>query len=274
MTNALEQLSLFEQRQRSSPRLSDELVMRQICADLLAEAEIREPPIPMEMVASLRGIATVQRVDQPFAGVIQPRNSGLEVRVRRSDGHERQRFTIGHETGHTLLPGFLEGRQFRCNGARDWLEAMCDVASAEILLPEPMLSERLSGSPLDLSHVESLSSEFQASVEATARRAVSLRPEPSMLIVLSERHKPSEAAITDQVPPKLRVDYRIAKGKWPFMPEHKSAAKNGLARALAGEIIDEVGSIDELCTESVGEVKIHAKRYGRSGRVLALIERI
>jgi uncharacterized protein DUF955 len=269
-----EQLSLFEQEQRALPKLSDEQVMRRLCESLLEEAEVVEPPVPVKMLASLRGIASIEEAEQPFSGLLRPGEQGFEVRVRRGDGYERQRFTICHEAGHTLLPGFREARQFRCNGPRNWLEKMCDVAGAELLLPKYLIDPRLTGSRLDLKTVQQLSDQFEASIEATARRAVALADRPAMLIVLSERHKPIEAGRESELPAKLRVDYSVTQGKWPFVLRHKSAGNDGLARTLQGEIVDECGSIDELCAQSLGEVRINAKRFGREGRVLALIERV
>lgn len=273
MITKSEQLSLFEQLRRSAPTLSDEQVMRQLCTDLLEKAEIVEPPVPVRMLASLRGIASIEEAEQPFAGMLQPGDDGFEVFVRRRDGRERQRFTIGHETGHTLLPGFHEARQYRCDGPRDWLEQMCDVAGAELLLPKHLFEPLAAESRLDLPTAERLAGQFEASIEATARRAVSLNELPAMLVVLSERHKPTEAGREEDLPARLRVDYHVAKGEWPFIPQHKSASEDGLARTLEGEFLDEYVSIDELCTEPVGRVRVSAKRYGSKGRVLALIER-
>src|SRR5262245_12501176 len=67
-----EQLSLFEQARNASPGLSDDALMRLLCEDLLEEGEVVEPPTPVKMLASLRGINDIQVVDQPFAGVLAP----------------------------------------------------------------------------------------------------------------------------------------------------------------------------------------------------------
>jgi hypothetical protein len=268
-----EQLSLFEQFRRSAPRLTDQQVMRRLCVELLEKAEILETPVPVEILASLRGIVSIEEAEQPYAGMLQQGAEGFEVRVRRGDGQARQRFTVCHEAGHTLLPGFHEARQFRCEGPRDWLEKMCDVAGAELLLPKHMFEPLLVGSSLNLERTEGLARRFKASIEASARRSVALNRRPAMLIVLNERHKPTEKGREAELPAKLRVDYSVARGRWPFVPRHKSAAEEGLSRALEGEIIDEFGSIDELLSEPVGRVQISAKRYGATGRVLALIER-
>jgi len=247
--------------------------MRLLCEELLEQGEVEEPPTPVKMLASLRGINDIQVIDQPFAGVLAPSEGGLAVMVRRADGRERQRFTICHESGHTLLPGFRQQRQYRCNGERTWLERMCDIAASELLLPKRFFEPRLKEGDFDLKTVEELSGVFDASIEASARRAVSLHEEPALLLVLSDRHKPSEKGREADCPTKLRLDYRVGHGEWPFMPQHKSASESGLSRALAGELIDETGSIDELCSDDIGPVHISAKRYGRDGRVLALVRR-
>ena len=215
MITKTEQLSLFEQLRHSAPRLSDELVMRRLCLEILKEAEVSEPPVPVKMLASLRGIASIEEVEQPFAGMLQPGDSGFEVRVRRRDGRRRQRFTICHEAGHTLLPGFRQARQFRCNGERSWLERMCDVAGAELLLPHDLLRPLLPEKGLDLRVVEGLADAFEASVEATSRRAVSLSRGTKMMLVLSERHKPSEVGREDELPAScvLTIGSRAATGR-------------------------------------------------------------
>jgi hypothetical protein len=268
-----EQLSLFEQMRNAAPTLSDEAVMRVLCEELLDEGEVEGPPTPVKMLASLRGINDVKTAEQPFAGVLAPSANGFAVRVRQADGRGRQRFTISHETGHTLLPGFREARQYRCNGEQTWLERMCDVAGAELLLPRRFFEPLMAEGDFDLETVEELAGLFDASIEASARRAVGLHSEPAMLLVLSDRHKPAEAGREEELPTKLRFDYGVRRGEWPFVMPHKSASESGLGRALQGEILNEQGSIDELCADAIGPVQISAKRYGREGRVLALVRR-
>jgi hypothetical protein len=268
-----EQLSLFEQMRNRAPTLSDEAVMGVLCEGLLDEGEVEGPPTPVKMLASLRGINDVTAAEQPFAGVLAPSENGFAVRVRQTDGRGRQRFTISHETGHTLLPGFRQARQYRCNGEQTWLERMCDVAGAELLLPRRFFEPLMAEGDFDLETVEDLAGLFDASIEASARRAVGLHSEPAMLLVLSDRHKPAEAGREDELPTKLRLDYSIRRGDWPFVMPHKSASEAGLGRALQGEILDEQGNIDELCADAIGPVRISAKQYGREGRVLALVRR-
>ncbi len=268
-----EQLSLFEEARNAAPDLSDEALMRVLCEQLLDEGEVEGPPTPVQMLASIRGITDIKVVDQPFAGVLAPGESGLAVRVRRGDGRERQRFTICHEAGHTLLPGFRQKRQYRCNGERTWLERMCDVAGAELLLPKRFFEPRMAAGDFDLKTVEELAWVFDASIEASARRAVNLHSEPALLLVLSDRHKPAENGREGECSTKLRLDYSVRQGEWPHLMRHKSASEARLGRTLEEEILSETGNIDELSVEEIGPVQVSAKRYGKQGRVLALVRR-
>jgi hypothetical protein len=268
-----EQLSLLDELRLEAPQLSDAEAVVVACERLLREAEA-EPPIPVERLASLRGIVNIIEQDQPWAGVLAPVDNGLLVSVRASDGYERQRFTICHETGHTFFPGFHHGRQFRCAERKTPLEQLCDIAASELLLPRAYFKADLAGAPLDFDTIEALSAMYEASIEATALRLVDLSgSEPVALLVLSRRHKPVERGKEDQVEPRLRLDYCHTSGRWPFARTHKSVGDDSpLAAALDGEYVDiHDGNIDELFAEDLGAIEVHARRYGNAGRVLALI---
>ena len=268
-----EQLSLLDELRVEAPQLSDLETVMLACERLLQEAEA-EPPIPVERLASLRGIVNIIEQDQPWAGVLVPTDSGFLVSVRASDGYERQRFTICHETGHTFFPGFHQRRQFRCNDDKTQLEQLCDTAASGLLLPMSYFKDDLKAASLDFDTIEELSCRYEASIEATALRLVDLwETDDVALLVLRERHKPSDCGREDQVEPRLRLDYCHRSGRWPFPLRHKSVADNSpLSAALAGEFVDtRGGNVDELFADAVGAVEIHARRYGNGGRVLALI---
>jgi hypothetical protein len=270
------QLSIFEQVRILDPTLTDDDAVIRVCEEILERAEAT-PPIQVEVIASLQGVSRIYRRDQPWAGFLVPTESGrLEVSVRASDPYERQRFTICHETGHTFFPGFHEQRQFRCNGEKTRLEQLCDCAAGELLLPRRMFLTDLKASDFDWDSIEELRWRYEASMEATANRVIDLWPEDDVaLLVLHQRHKPSERGREGQVSPRLRLDYaHTGSGKWPFVRRHKSASDNSpLLAAMIGEDVCQIASLDEFFGTPVGPVEIHARRFGGDGRVLALIRR-
>lgn len=269
-----EQLSLFEQVRRMNPELSESSALIRLCEGLLTDAEA-EPPIPIERVASLRGIAQVEERVQPWAGVLEPRGQTFIVCVRANDCYERQRFTVGHEAAHTCFPGFVESRHYRCDGERTRLEERCDFVATELLLPRRFFVSDLADAGFGLDAVEHLAALYQASVEATVLRVAALWPEPALVLAFSERHKPTEHGREHECEPKLRLDYAYRSGEWAgYFRKHKSVeADSPAARAHAGELVVETAPLGDLVSEDVALVEIHARRYGNRGRVLALIRR-
>jgi IrrE N-terminal-like domain len=266
------QLSLFEQLSQAAPRLSDEEIVRKLCEDLISEAGVR-PPVNVRLLASMRGISRVEEREQPWAGVLAPHDGQFVVGVRASDGAERQRFTILHEAGHTLLPGFAESRQYRCDGPKTREEQLCDIAASELLLPRRFFLESLRVARPGLDGVEDLAAEYEASIEATALRLADVAESPTMLIVMRMGHKPTERGHEGSCEPKLRVSWSHGQGNWPFIPKHKSAGdESPFIRAYNGEVVDEVGHLGDLTSGDRRSVRISARRYGNDGRVLALVQ--
>jgi hypothetical protein len=266
-----QQLSLFEQLSHAAPALSDEEVVRHLCEDLLDESAV-SPPVNVGLLASMRGIARVEQRRQPWSGVLAPTDIGLVVGVRATDGIERQRFTILHEAGHTLLPGFAEGRHYRCDGPKNREEQLCDIAASELLLPRRFFARDLAQASPGLEGIEELSKSYEASIEATALRAVALGEQAGMLVVFKMAHKPSEKGRENECEPKLRLSWSHGRGDWPYMRQHKSVSDGSpIQRALEGELVDEIGTLGDLAGDETGPVRISARRYGSSGRVLALL---
>jgi len=266
-----QQLSLFEQLSHAEPALSDEEIVRRLCEDLLDEAAA-VPPVNVELLASMRGIARVEQRPQPWSGVLAPTRDGLIVGVRVSDGIERQRFTVLHEAGHTLLPGFADTRHYRCSGPKTREEQLCDIAASELLLPRRFFIRDLAQAPSGLDGIEALARSYEASIEATALRAVDLGAEAAMLLVFKVAHKSSEMGHEDECEPKLRLSWSHRRGSWPYMRQHKSVSDGSpMQRALEGELVDESATLGDLAGGEHGPVRISARRYGSGGRVLALL---
>jgi hypothetical protein len=202
-------------------------------------------PVDMEAIASFAGIGTVDDI-RGLAVVAQLRPSldgqRLHVDVRAEDSIGRRRFSLGHEVGHTLVPGLWTTA---CNGGGDTgafgsegrgIEGLCDVAAAELLLPTAVAVPWLANRPFNIETVFDLASEAAASLEATGRRLVDLSARPLGFAVvqyrLSKRQQQQAREVEDQsVLPgfttgapeaKFRVDWLYRGPDGPFVPKEKS----------------------------------------------------
>lgn len=90
----------------------------------------------------------------------------------------RRRYSVGHEIVHTLFPDYaqvvaLAKLLWRDTNHSDF-ERLCQIGAAEIMFPSSAFASALETTGLSLRSVLSLSTTFDASVEATMRRAVYL----------------------------------------------------------------------------------------------------
>jgi hypothetical protein len=272
------QLSLLEQQRLTRPGATDADHLIVWADDVVTELDL-EPPIDPALVASYLGIPRVETVDLDVAGCLVRDDAALTIKVRRSDARPRRRFTICHECSHTFFPGFRREPQYRCDPGHlvtptnRPLEQLCDLGASELLLPRQHFAQDLADMAFGLQGVIELANRYEASLEATARRAVMLATRPTMLVVLEEINKPRDSI---GAPPRLRVRWSCASGAFPFVRRYKSvAAHSPFGRALHGEIVNEITDIDEICTERLQDARISARLcpYGpnRRRRVLALI---
>ena len=264
------QLSLFELLKLRNPRLSDREAVRAICEQLLVESGVVAPVnvgLSPRCAASSRSRSTRRST----RGCWSTQPGGMVAHVRSGDSPARRRFTILHEAGHTLLPGYVEAMHYRCAGPRTLEEQLCDVAASELLFPRKSFRGDLAAAGFGNQAAGSWPT-VPASMEATAVRSVDLWPSAALLLVLKRAHKPAEAGREGEAEPKLRLAWGYGKGSWPYSRKHKSATdESPFARAHAGELIEEIGTLGDLIAGDVGPVRISARRYGADGRVLAMV---
>ncbi len=196
------QMSVFELEKLENPRLSDRDAVRAICDRLLAESGVA-PPVNVGLLASMRGIAHIHETAQSPAGMLVHRNGQMVAYIREGDSPPRKRFTILHEAGHTLLPGYVEAPQYRCAGPRTLEEQLCDHAASELLFPRASFAPDLITAGFGTEPIAALADGYQGSIEATAVRGVELWPDDALLLVLRVAHKPAEAGREEQFEPKL-----------------------------------------------------------------------
>jgi hypothetical protein len=258
----MSQRSLLEEARRRSPNASDEELIIGIAAEVVETLDL-EPPVDPEIIASYQGIHRVERSVLSWAGCLLTEGDELVIRVRDSDTPGRQRFTILHEVAHTFLPGYRHAPQFRCTPLssrerRDPNEVLCDIAASELLMPSRYVASVVGGASFDLDAVATLAEDCGASLEAAARRFISLWPEPCLLVRMERTTKPRDRRSA----PKLRVTSTLANGTWPYMPVHKSVADDHvLNECLDGTFVDCIADIDDLTKRSAGPVELHARHY-------------
>ncbi|MBV1699548.1 MAG: ImmA/IrrE family metallo-endopeptidase [Hyphomicrobiales bacterium] len=151
---------------------------------LKAEPSLRVP-VPVEELCGKLDISSVEyEALEGLEGALittSERESGI-ILVKETSHRFRQRFTIGHELGHFLIPTHMpnsDGR-FLCSRAdmllqhaegkdrRTKMEVEANRFSSLLLIPPPLLRPRLKDDP-NLNQLVKLASEFEVSKEAMAR---------------------------------------------------------------------------------------------------------
>ncbi len=156
--------------------------IRKIAEEILREAGITEPPVPVELIAKKLG-ATIRY--SPFKGelagmLIRNKEKGTAmIGVNSLDHHNRQRFTIAHECGHLRLhqgkPAFVD-RSFRIDRrnelssrATDFEEIEANRFAAELLMPYYMIRNDLMEYSLDIedeTELRELANRYSVSFQA------------------------------------------------------------------------------------------------------------
>lgn len=231
-------------------RVKAQAVVAQFCA-LFSDV----PPFNMKAIASMRGLHWSD--DDPRFSAdseIAPESNGRVVlRINKNRPVSRQRFSIGHEIGHTLFPDYHLAVRCRKSVDRNWadpgdmLETLCDVAASECLFPSPWFSD-LSGALVpSAATLAGLADDCQASRDATIRRYVEISTIPLAAVFFSWKLKPTEARqvkrdqrqtplFADLMPvapqPMLRIDYAIINDQFAsqcadHLPKDKSVPSDG-----------------------------------------------
>jgi hypothetical protein len=275
-------LSDLELARLEAPGLPDAQLVIKLARGTLDEISA-EPPVSHEIVASMRGVVRIDEAEIPWAGCLARGGGGLVITLRSGDGAGRKRFTAFHEIMHTYLPGFALITQHRCDPDRSpdrasarerRLEALCDLGAAEFLFPHSAFRRDTAGSVPALPLAERLAERYGASVEAAARRLVTMCG-PALFLALEPACRPRGP----REKPKLRVQWVQLSGGWPFVPRHKSVpADSLLARPLTGERVEETATLTGLAATPIQDVRVSAGFYPYTDgqgtqhmRVLALI---
>lgn len=157
--------------------------VQQSVAVLTKELGLEQPPFLPHKYAAIRGVKKVVTADMALDGRLVFSDGGFEIYVRSSHVEGRRNFTIAHETAHTffLAPNAENGLDRSESGIgyfteNDDEEFLCDVAAAEMLMPEQCFRERQFVYGPSVRSVFRLAEEFKASLHAVARRIREVGP--------------------------------------------------------------------------------------------------
>jgi len=158
-------------------------------------------PVPLEKLAQRLDIIGIEPLETDgFEGGLLTAVSKEEgiILVSRASSRPRQRFTIGHELGHFLIPthlprddsGFLcsfddmQRMYARAGDRAAQMEVEENRFAALLLMPTPFFRRDLSRrAGADLEHIVELADRYHTSREATARRYVELHQEACAAMV-------------------------------------------------------------------------------------------
>ena len=144
-------------------------------------------PLDPHRIANLEEIEVVRASVLGESGRIEWTNTGLRVTLRKTDGLQRQRFTLAHELGHHFIFGIAKDQGRRYSPEE---EIRCDRFAAALLMPKKAFVEAYNDQQLSsrVTAVRSLADRFDVSLQATIRRLNELGiVDPSVILLLIDR---------------------------------------------------------------------------------------
>ncbi len=182
---------------------------REIVIDAIDAGWAGPPFDPLELADYLK-LEVVARDDVRDARTVPIGRSQLHIEFNPNRPRGRVRFSLAHEIAHTLFPdcaSYVRNRGEHLNRASDeWqLEALCNIAAAEFLMPAirlPQFREQY----LSIDSVIALRSEFDVSAEALLIRIADITDEPCAVFCASPLDQDSGG--------QYRIDYTIQSRTW------------------------------------------------------------
>lgn len=174
--------------------------------------------VPLEEIAKAAGIRDIQYVAlNSFEGSLlanAAKTDGIIV-INSGTRHQRQRFTLGHELGHFMIP--RHGHRMECSkfdlaakpsggmSASVAIEAEANLFSAELLMPERLLSKLSSfNKEPSIEGIKLTAEKFDVSFQAMAVRFADIHDSP-IAFVMSRNGKVEYGYKRDNFPFWLRV---------------------------------------------------------------------
>lgn len=168
------------------------------------------PPFDPLRLAGLLGFELVPTADVVDATISIGSRKRPTIRYNPLRPKGRVRYSIAHEIAHTLFPDWDELDRFR-QGRRgksgdSWqLESLCNLAAAELLMPQEHCEELLDAE-LDTTVLATARKRFEVSMETVLLRTVRARGEPCAAFCASVRENEGSK--------RYRMDYVVGNADW------------------------------------------------------------
>lgn len=170
------------------------------------------PPFDPLALAKLNQVDVVSNADIPEAQTVPVGSHGLRIEFNPERPRARIRFSVAHELAHTLFPDCRERVRQRTThrdfASDEWqLEALCNLAAGEILMPAGSLAfdakTHTAIKSVSLNRVMMLRKRYDVSAEAIAQRLVRTSSgRCGMAIMSSTSHG------------RVRIEYAVSSASW------------------------------------------------------------
>jgi O-acetyl-ADP-ribose deacetylase (regulator of RNase III) len=210
------------------------------------------PPFNPLQLADLLGLRVVARDDVQDARTVPLSDASLQIEYNPTRPRGRMRYSLAHEIAHTLFADCSEEvrhRGYHAASSPDaWqLEALCNIAAAEFLMPFGTVAGLIDES-VGLEQLLDAQRRFDVSTEALVLRVVRLRPDPCAMFCAS----PLEEAHGSP----YHVDYLVGSVAW----------ENGIS---SGAMIPRTSAVN-ACT-GIGFTASAEEQWGRRRQVVECV---
>jgi O-acetyl-ADP-ribose deacetylase (regulator of RNase III) len=169
------------------------------------------PPFDPIQLADRLGLAIAPNADIRDARTVPAGRQGVRIEFNPNRPRGRMRYSIAHEIAHTLFPDCADRVRNRARHADmegdEWqLEALCNIAAAELLMPAGEMTE-VAEHATEIDRLLEHQVRFDVSTEALFIRAARLTAQPCAMFCASRITQGSLAG-------RYQLDYVIASHSW------------------------------------------------------------
>jgi hypothetical protein len=169
------------------------------------------PPFDPLVLAEFLRLRVIGRSDIRDARIVPVGREQFQIEYNPNRPPARVRYSLAHEIAHTLFPDC--GEEIRNRAARyeiegdEWqLEALCNIAAAEFLMPVGSLPH-LQGEELSIMRLMEARKKYEVSAEALLIRVARLASDPCAAFCATRIEKGPQAG-------RYRIDYSIPSPSW------------------------------------------------------------